>query len=269
MGLKFVQEGELWMSFPDFMNTFTHIDICHFVNTSIISIKRPGVRPCFTGSGPSQAEMAGMTITHYLSQQSPEIYVFDIGGAQDRVMVSLEQHDIKPGRQELGIQLNNIGFHIMKVEENRKFRVHIVGEKVFTSEYAKSRSVFGIMILQKGRYVIVPTTTSSDELGPFMLRLYTGSSSGAKELTMECPSNGCPCAANYVLVSTVTIESCSDLEIPPKSKVKTMDPYVKIICEGEKVESLTRSNDKNPKFGTKATFYRKKPDDPIIVEVLY
>lgn len=48
-----------------------------------------------------------------------------------------------------------------------------------------------------------------------------------------------------------------------------MDPYVKIICEGEKVQSTVVSNDKNPKFGTKATFYRKKVDQPIIVEVSY
>ena len=46
-----------------------------------------------------------------------------------------------------------------------------------------------------------------------------------------------------------------------------MDPYIKIICEGEKVQSSVVSDDKNPKFGTKATFYRKKPDLPIIIEV--
>lgn len=46
-----------------------------------------------------------------------------------------------------------------------------------------------------------------------------------------------------------------------------MDPYVKIICEGEKVQSIVVNNEKNPKFGTKATFYRKKVDQPIIVEV--
>lgn len=46
-----------------------------------------------------------------------------------------------------------------------------------------------------------------------------------------------------------------------------MDAYVKIICEGEKVQSSVVSDDKNPKFGTKATYYRKKPDVPIIVEV--
>lgn len=48
-----------------------------------------------------------------------------------------------------------------------------------------------------------------------------------------------------------------------------MDPYVKIICEGEKVQSIVVNNEKNPKFGTKATFYRKKVDQPIIVEVCY
>lgn len=266
MGLKFEQEGEFWMSFQDFMNTFTNIDICHFVNTSIISIKKTWSEAMFHGEWTVSGRNGGNDFNSATFLSNPQ-FVFDINGQNDRVMVSLEQHDIKPGRQELGIQLNTIGFQIMKVEENRKYRVHIVGEKVFASEYSKSRSVFGIMILPKGRYVVVPTTTGSEELGPFMLRLYTGSSSGARELTMECPSNGCPCAANFVLVSTVTIESCSELEIPPKSKVKTMDPYVKIICEGEKVQSIVVNNEKNPKFGTKATFYRKKVDQPIIVEV--
>ena len=48
--------------------------------------------------------------------------MFDINSPTDRVMVSLEQHDIKPGRQELGIQLNNIGFQIMKVRERERER---------------------------------------------------------------------------------------------------------------------------------------------------
>lgn len=62
---------------------------------------------------------------YFLSQ-----FVFDINGQTDRVMVSLEQHDIKPGRQELGIQLNTIGFQIMKVIINvnkpRKLLLYII-----------------------------------------------------------------------------------------------------------------------------------------------
>ena len=66
------------------------------------------------------------------------------------------------------------------MEENRRFRVHIQGEKVFTSDYVELRSVFGTAKLNKGRYVIVPTTKDAGKNGQFMLRLYTGSNAGAK-----------------------------------------------------------------------------------------
>jgi len=46
---------------------------------------------------------------------SPLQYVFDITAEMDKIMVSLEQHDISHSRQELGIHLNDIGFQIMKV----------------------------------------------------------------------------------------------------------------------------------------------------------
>ena len=46
-----------------------------------------------------------------------------------------------------------------------------------------------------------------------------------------------------------------------------IDPYVKILCEGEKVvsEKLLKTN--MPVWNIKVTFYRKKPDEPIICEV--
>jgi len=46
-------------------------------------------------------------------------YVFDITAEMDKIMVSLEQHDISHSRQELGIHLNDIGFQIMKVLQKR------------------------------------------------------------------------------------------------------------------------------------------------------
>ena len=50
--------------------------------------------------------------------------------------------------------------------------------------------------------------------------------------------------------------------------VSAMDPYVAIVCEGEKVKSEVKRNTKSPTWNLKATFYRKKPDIPITVEVL-
>ena len=48
---------------------------------------------------------------HYLKQ-----FVFDITAVKDKIMVSLEQHDISASRQAFGQKLNTIGFQIMKVK---------------------------------------------------------------------------------------------------------------------------------------------------------
>lgn len=57
-------------------------------------------------------------------------------------------------------------------------------------------------------------------------------------------------------------------QIPLVLVFSAIDPYVKILCEGEKVisEKLMKTN--SPQWNIKATFYRKKPDtEPITVEV--
>ncbi|KAK3595473.1 hypothetical protein CHS0354_003461, partial [Potamilus streckersoni] len=105
-------------------------------------------------------------------------FMFDIGGQQDKIMVSLEQHDLS--HREQGQKLNKIGFQIMKVEENRRYKVHINGELTFKSDYIQSRSIFGTTELKKGRYVLIPTTKDQGDTGKFMLRLYTGSSASGK-----------------------------------------------------------------------------------------
>ncbi len=35
-----------------------------------------------------------------------------------------------------------IGFHIMKVENNRRFRLHRIQEKAFTSDYILTKHIF-------------------------------------------------------------------------------------------------------------------------------
>ncbi|XP_045183793.2 calpain-5-like isoform X2 [Mercenaria mercenaria] len=266
MGIKFESEGEFWMSLVDFVSNFTNVDICHFVNTSIISLKKTWHESVFHGDWHVAGRNGGSDWNSRTFLSNPQ-YVFDIGATKDKIMVSLEQHDINTSRQQLGIQLNTIGFQLMKVEENRRYRVHINGDLMFKSDYAKSRSVFGSIELKKGRYVLFPTTKDAGDTGKFMLRLYTSSPASSRELTEECPKASC-CGKPPLQVSTITVEGASGLEIPPDSKVKTIDPYIKIFCEGEKVisEKLVKTN--SPQWNIKATFYRKKPDtEPITVEI--
>ncbi|KAL8568330.1 hypothetical protein ACOMHN_040903 [Nucella lapillus] len=265
MGVKFQQEGEFWMSFDDFTKFFTQADIVHFVNTSFFTLKKSWSEAILHSQWTVSGRNGGGVYESGTFLSNPQ-YMFDVTGLNDRIMVSLEQHDVK-GREAMLGKMNTIGFHIMKVEENRKYRVHIQGEKMFSSDYADLRSVFGTCKLNKGRYVIVPTTKESGEVGQFMLRLYTSSNAGARELTEECPSAGCPCMAKYKLVTTITVEKCEDLALPEGSK-GSFDPFIVIRCEGEKVQSGWAKETCSPEFKISATFYRKKPDLPVVIEVL-
>ena len=72
-------------------------------------------RICRTGSSLSEAR-GGFTVSTTVATAGffHFLYLFDITAVQDRIMVSLEQHDVK-GREAMLGQMNTIGFHIMKV----------------------------------------------------------------------------------------------------------------------------------------------------------
>ncbi|XP_063437596.1 calpain-5-like isoform X1 [Mytilus trossulus] len=275
LGLKFQQEGEFWMAFDDFVSYLTNVDVCHFVNTAIISLKKSWNESILHSEWSVQGRNGGCVYDSPTFLSNPQ-YVFDIIQEEDTVLVSLEQHDIQPGRQHFGRTLNTIGYRIMKVEENRLYRMHIPGEHILSSDMVKGRSIFGTSKLFKGRYVIVPCTEKTGEHGPFMLRLYTSSKASGRELTKEGPTKTCPCSKLPLIVTTLTVNKLEGVTKPAGSKVKTFDPKVVVRCEGEKVVSRVvkedqggkRVNTADAEFDFKVTFYRKKPDEPIIIEII-
>lgn len=64
---------------------------------------------------------------------------------------------------------------VLQVEDNRRYRLHklTVQERVATSPYSNTRSVFLRRSLQQGRYVLIPTTYIPGVPTKFILRLYT------------------------------------------------------------------------------------------------
>ena len=54
--------------------------------------------------------------------------------------------------------LIKVGFFIMRVEDNRKYRVHLPKPKVASTVFSNSRSVFLRQRLDCGKYVIIPST---------------------------------------------------------------------------------------------------------------
>lgn len=60
-----------------------------------------------------------------------------------------------------------------QVELNRNYRMHTLQQKVASSIYINSRSVFLRTDLKEGRYVIIPTTFDPGQEGEFLLRIFT------------------------------------------------------------------------------------------------
>jgi len=76
------------------------------------------------------------------------------------IKVLLLQTDMrgKWTKQSAGTRYRSIGFHIMQVEDNRKYRAHHLGKKAVTSDYIQGRSVYFQGTLDKGKYILLPTT---------------------------------------------------------------------------------------------------------------
>ncbi|XP_060570780.1 calpain-5-like [Ruditapes philippinarum] len=121
-------EREFWMSLNDVISNFTSLDILHFVNTSIFSPKKTWHESVFHGEWNAASGRNGGSDWYSRTFQSNPQYVFDITAVNDEIMVSVEQHDINTFRLHRGIKFDEIGFQIMKVEENRKYRIHINGD---------------------------------------------------------------------------------------------------------------------------------------------
>lgn len=76
----------------------------------------------------------------------------------------------------------SIGFTVMKVEQNRRYRVKQAQQVIVSSPFKKGRSVFLRTLLTKGRYLLVPCTYAAQQTGAFLLRIYSGVSHWARYL---------------------------------------------------------------------------------------
>ncbi|XP_043194204.1 calpain-5-like isoform X1 [Amphibalanus amphitrite] len=259
IGLTFDNDGEFWMTFDDFVSNFTDVSVCQLINTSFFSFSKtwkeerefghwtPGV------PGRSLDRAGGCLNNRSTFLNNPQ-YRFDVDEEVEEVIVQLSQKDQREKKHEGALNLC-IGFHIMKVEVNRQYRVHRIQESAATSDYIRSRSIFWRDQLSRGRYVLVPTTFSPGENGDFMLRLFMGSDPQLRELVKEQPKPSCwPCITPANGVVVVKVVSGTGLE--KQDSLGSADPYVIIRCGKTKVRSPPVKESLNPTWNCKAIFYR-------------
>jgi len=143
-------------------------------------------------------------------------YCFEIPKDETELTVKLIQTDMrgKWTRQTAGTRYKSIGFHVMQVEDNRKYRAHHVGKKAITSDYIQGRSVYFKGTLDKGKYILLPTTFEPKVETEYFLRIYTDTPIVVKPLVKDypAPSKYCTlCCSQPMCVTSIKVEGATGL----------------------------------------------------------
>ncbi|NXN07777.1 CAN5 protein, partial [Indicator maculatus] len=278
LGLTLDNDGEFWMTFEDWCKNFTDVDICRIVNTSYFSIHKTWEKKMMHGAWAKNSEpllnrSGGCFDNKETFLQNPQ-YIFDVKKPEDKVLVSLQQEDRRKYKKEGKGDSIPIGFEIFKVEDNRSYRLHklTVQERVATSPYINTRTVFLRRILKQGRYILIPTTYHPGIITEFILRLFTDVPSKLRELKADKPRITCwSLLCGYPRrVTQVKIYSAEGLQKQDRSAddcLSGADPYVLIKCENQTMRSPVQHDTTSAIFNTQVIFYRKNIDSPIIVQL--
>ncbi|XP_027886711.1 calpain-5-like [Xiphophorus couchianus] len=273
LGITVADDGEFWMSFTDWCKNFSDADVCRLINTSLISIQKNWDEAVNFGkwtrnSDPLLNRCGGCVNHRQTFLQNPQ-YLFDVTKESDEVLISLQQKDRKIYRKEGQGDNLSMGFNILKVEVNRKYRLHdlVTQQLLHTSTYIDARTVFMRCELPKGRYVVIPTTFDAFIEGEFMLRLYTDVDSGCRELVKDKPQTKCwtplfgyPQVVTHIYVDRAEIGQQGD-------QAEGINPYLIISCESQSVKSIAQKNSLTPAFQFSAIFFRKKVREPLTVQL--
>ncbi|KAK0403836.1 hypothetical protein QR680_017149 [Steinernema hermaphroditum] len=269
MGITVDEDGEFWMPWDEFVRHFTDISVCQLFNTSMFSLHKRFHESVFfdewTTNGVKSGapgDRAGGCLNFSATFCCNPQYRFDVQkGDGGEVMVALTQKEVCEG-SKVREPYVTIGMHVMKVENNRRHRIHQAVTPVATSDYAGSRSVYlHLTNLEPGRYVLIPTTFAPREQTHYMLRVFSPHHTNPKLLKKDAPAQGffkCSQATNVTKISVVDAK----LVFP-----REMCAYCVVVSEKEK--SRTRSTDKAREWSWHEdfVFHRKTQRQTYVVEL--
>jgi len=166
------------MEFCDFLNYFDEVSICRVINTSLISLRKTWAESIVYGKWCLPDRAGGCINFKGTFTDNPQ-YLFEIdhdSEKPDEILINLDQVSLRSS----GRSNHTIGFMIMKVEQNRKYRLHKPKPKTASCTFINSRSVFLRQRLNNGRYIIIPSTFDPQIEGEFLLRIYSDESNNLK-----------------------------------------------------------------------------------------
>lgn len=208
LGLVTEDDGEFWMEFRDFKRHFERVDICHLSAESMTGKgKKKWISICQDGRWQKGATAGGcrnFPDTFWINPQfqlilEEEDDKDDVGDEEDEenqadqpgatFLVALMQKNRRVQRK-MGVDNLTCGFAIYKTDGSFDASVGLPKEHfLYNASTARSptftntREISGRFKLPAGTYCIVPSTFNPDEVGDFLLRIF--SMKNSKGLTVD------------------------------------------------------------------------------------
>ncbi|RUS70059.1 hypothetical protein EGW08_022174 [Elysia chlorotica] len=262
LGLTFDENGEFWMAFDDFCRYFTHIDICHMMNTAFFTLKRSWKETTEFGEW-RRGGRAGGCGNHQTFLENPQ-YLLEVYEDQE-MRISLEQEDRRSSNFRTRGENYCIGFSITKTDLNRKYRMHDRMERVHSGSFVQARSILARMDMKKGKYLLVPSTFDPNQEGEYLLRIYSEGGMALRKLTKDVPSPPRMMKKPKIAATSVTVHAAEGFTF---SEGETgIEAYCIIKCEKDQVKTSITEKHAKPEWKERVTFYRQNQTEDVVVEV--
>ncbi|CAG8677378.1 12019_t:CDS:2, partial [Gigaspora rosea] len=245
----------------DFISNFSTITICRCINTSFLTFGRRWHGAVFHGEWSIENDTAGGCINNTETfYQNPQ-YSIRIQKPTILIVSLMQQID----HEEIGAEKITIGFVILKVELNRRYRIHqptyeIVGRVT----YINSREVTERISLKPGHYILIPSAYNVDDEGLYFMRLFSSNPISVKLLKKDSPKRkwyypliyyGKPYYIGIIRVQILGGEFKRNID----------KAYVKITFtdfKKKKISQITpKFNTIKPDIGAEYLFYTRDPSN--------
>ncbi|CAG5080864.1 Similar to CalpC: Calpain-C (Drosophila melanogaster) [Cotesia congregata] len=172
LAVRNMAEGEFWISYSDFVKTFTHLEVVHLdAETSrdepSLHSKHTWQMKLYQGSWRRGVTAGGCRNNQETFHINPQLHL--ILSEMEEVIVSLNQHSI--------MEPKVIGFTAYTLPKsstesiNRQFFKK--NKSLVNSQYTNSRQVSHRCLLEQGGYLLIPTTFEPGQETNFTLRVYS------------------------------------------------------------------------------------------------
>ncbi|XP_067097264.1 calpain-3-like isoform X2 [Osmerus mordax] len=251
------EDSEFWMSFEDFQNNFTKIEICNLTPDSLMGDETQSWKVVINEGrwvrGSSAGGCRNYPDTYWTNPQYRlRLYEEDDDPEDGELVCTVVVALMQKGNRQMGTRLFNIGFCIYEVpKEICGSRQHLQKDfflynasKAKCKSYVNLREVTDRFRLPPGEYVIIPSTFEPHQETEFILRVFSEKRSMSEEMgnSIEDNSvlNGKNRKATYEPILFVSDRSKTnkeiqqyDIEVDKKKKETKDKPKVQPPVESE------------------------------------